>query len=70
MSDRYDRLVAALDSEWRPTVELKERARIEEYVRMSSVYQSLNMAVKYRMAEKRVVIVGRGTRVAEWRRAA
>lgn len=70
MSDRYDRLVAALDSEWRPTIELKKRARIEEHVRMSSVYHSLNMAVKYRMAEKRVVIVGKGARVAEWRRVA
>lgn len=69
MSDRYDRLVAALDSEWRPTVELKERARIEEYVRMSSVYHSLNMAVKYRVAEKRVVFIGHGAKVAEWRRA-
>lgn len=44
MSDRYDRLVAALDSEWRPTVELKERA------------------------EKRVVFIGHGAKVAEWRR--
>lgn len=70
MSDRYDRLVAALDSEWRPTAELKERARIEAYVRMSAIYHTLNMAVKYGQAEKRVVIAGKGARVAEWRRAA
>ena len=69
MSDRYDRLVAALDSEWRPTPEVKRRAQIEDYVRMSSVYHSLNMAVKYRIAEKRVVNPKQGVRVAEWRLA-
>ena len=69
MSERYDRLVAALDSEWRPTPEVKSRAQIEEYVRMSSVYHLLNQAVKYRMAEKRVVEPKPGVRVAEWRLA-
>ena len=59
--------MAALDHQWRPTREIADRAEVESYVRMSAIYHTLNMAVKYRQAEKCTVVVG-GVKTAEWRR--
>ncbi len=69
MSERAERIVAALDHRWRPTREIADRADVEEYVRMSTIYHTLNMAVKYGKAEKRTTVSPRGVRVAEWRLA-
>ncbi len=68
MSERADRIVASLDSEWRTTREIADRAGLKGYERMSVIYHTLNQAVKYRQAEKRVVTGGRAGRMAMWRR--
>jgi len=67
VSERSERIVASLDSEWRSTREIADRAGLKEYERLSPIYHTLNIAVKYRQAEKRLVMAG-GNRVAQWRR--
>ncbi len=68
MSERSERIVASLDDQWRTTREIADRAGVEEYVRLSPIYHTLNQAVKYRLAEKRMAVGGRTGRTAEWRR--
>lgn len=68
MSERTDKVFAAIDSEWRSTAEIRDKAQLEE-CRMSAMYHTLNQAVKYRLAEKRIVTVEGGGVRAEWRRS-
>jgi hypothetical protein len=69
MSARGDMIVASLTSEWRSTRDILDSCEAAEGISTSAVYHTLNMAVKYRQAEKRVVEPKPGVRVAEWRRA-
>ncbi len=69
MSERSERIVAALDSEWRSTKEIAARAGVDGLGdTLGAVHHSLGMALKYGQAEKKIVIAeGRG-RIAMWRR--
>lgn len=69
MSERGDMIVASLTSEWRSTRDIMDGCEATRGMRTSNVYHTLNMAVKYRQAEKRVVEPRPGVKVAEWRRA-